>query len=259
MRQFTKTMSLLAAASAMALTPAPADAAALNVGDGAGCGCSGGTACGTSRGCVCRAPGTSGGVWFRRMPDGSMVPGDPNIPTTAVPVPTLPPSSGRPENFPADEWDRYTANPFGGTECVPYASAIRDALMMTTIVSTEVEIAAGASADVDVSPAQGWFDGYYIDLALRTDTGAPVPAEGVAVTPPFVVGCPLNACAGSTARSGRFLQAQDGCCLGRPFRAIVPRTSEGQPLRVRVTNNTAADVHVQVALSGFCVSRSICV
>lgn len=225
-----------------------------NAGD---CGCGGGAACGGAGSCVCRVPGGGGDVYYRRMPDGTMqVVDSTTIAGATVTVPTLPPESQRPQDFPASEWERYRANGFP-EDCVPYRDATRDALRMVPVVSDIVNIAADATETLTFAPPQGWLDAYYIDFAFYAATGV-IDERLVDVSYPVVAGCNPSSCIPATPINGRFMTAQDGCCNGRPFRAIVQRAVDGGVLTVSVTNNTAGDITAQGVLRGFCISRRIC-
>lgn len=200
----------------------------VNVGD---CGCGGGA------GCVRGAPG--GGVY----------------------MPTLPPEGQFPANFKQSDWDAYKAagGPQGLYGCVPYQDAARDGLLMSMVQSDPTTIAAGVTTNIDVQALNGWVDGYYLDISVRTAAGAALPPEAISLTPPRNVGCPVPACTRDVATSGRFFRSDQGCCLGKPYRSILTEQANGTPLRAAVTNHTAADAIVQITVRGFCVSTRVCV
>lgn len=251
--------TLAVVASLAALAPAELDRSAFehNAGD---CGCGGGSQCGGPGQCVCRVPGGGGDVYFRRMPDGTMVAVPAPSGDMVVTVPSLPPDGQRPRDFPATDWERYRDQGFP-SDCVPYKDAIRDALRMVPVVSNIATIAAAASAVLTFAPPQGWLDAYYIDFVARTAAGALVDPAGYTVSYPVVAGCPASSCIPTTAINATFMVGAGGgqCCNGRPFRAIVQRAADGGVLTTTVTNNTAADIVVQGVIRGFCVSNRICV
>lgn len=160
--------------------------------------------------------------------------------------------------FNAQMWNQYVAN-FRNMRCVPYEDAVRDGLMMSIVQSDPTTIAAGVTANVDIQALNGWVDGYYLDISARTAAGAALPPEAISLTPPRNVGCPVPACTRDVATSGRFFRSDQGCCLGKPYRSILTEQANGTPLRAAVTNHTAADAIIQIAVRGFCVSTRVCV
>lgn len=266
MRAFSRLM----AATLVATTPPAVDPQALNVGD---CGCGGSGSCGGGGGCVCTPTPPTWPPGFPVPPGwtidggGNLVgPGGPLRPTgtpdgTPVPVPILPPGSAQTPSGLANDaaYQSYARAGYGGQMCVPYKDAVKDCLFMKTVASPLTAVGIGATVNVDLSPAQGWFDMYYIDVVAYLTGGVDAGPDSFNMTIPTVVGCPTNACDTGLPINRRFFAANDGCCCGRPFRAIVPATSQGTPLRTAVTNLNAAAITVQVVGRGFCQSNRICV
>lgn len=260
MRAFTKMM----AATMIAVTE-KRDPHAANVGD-----CAGG--CGQQSGqCVCSpTPGWPPGYpippgWFQDPSSGNIVVANPgSAPPSAPPgspsnQPMLPPDYARPANMDMGVWNAWRAAGFGSVNCVPYLDAVKDCLFMKTIASALTAVGIGATVNIDVSPLNGWFDAYYIDVVTFLTGGVDAGPDSANMTIPTVVGCPIQACDTGLPINLRFFQARDACCCGRPFRAIIPRTSEGTPLRTAVTNLNAAAITAQVVVRGFCFSTRICV
>lgn len=260
MRKFTA----LQAAAAIAMVTPPAAAArgvndplAMNVGD---CGC-GGSCNGNAQFCTPRPPippgfTPEGGGYVWQGP-GNPPPGDPSIvPVTLPPGTTLPPAWGMPETIDAARYSQYLAR----MNCVPYKDAIRDCIMMKTIASAPTAVGIGATVNVDVAPAQGWFDAYYIDVVAWLTGGIDAGPDSFNMSQPTVVGCPPSACDTGVAINRYFYAARDACCCGRPFRAVVPSpSSAATPLRTAITNLNAAAITAQVIVRGFCYSGRICV
>ena len=266
MRAFTRIMS--ASLAALAVAPPAADPQALNVGD---CGCGGSGSCGTGGPCVCTPTGPQWPPGYP-IPDGwaldgggrLVAPTGPTVPPgTTVPtaVPIMPPGTAQtPNGYQNDpNWLAYARAGYGNQLCVPYKDAIRDCLFMKTVASPLTAVGIGATVNVDLSPAQGWFDMYYIDVMAYGVDGVAVGPTAFNMTIPTVVGCPTNACDTGLPINRSFFTAGDACCCGRPFRAIVPATSQGTPLRTAVTNLSPAAITVQVIGRGFCQSTRICV
>lgn len=244
-------------ASILAAPPLVQDPHAHNVGD---CGCGGGGCSGGAM--ICPNPLSGGnlvipGDVFTSNP-GPTVNAPPSGPGVTIQqlrdwVAQLP--AGLRPDLSQDTWARVFA---AARQCRPYEDATRDCNMMSLVASDPNTIATGVTEDIDIQPDQGILDVYYIDVSIRTAAGAALPPEAISITPPRVVGCPAPACSNDVATSGRFYQGVTGCCCGRPFRAVIPRTSEGTPLRMAVTNHTAADAVVQVAVRGICTSTRWC-
>lgn len=158
---------------------------------------------------------------------------------------------------PAIDW--YTANIIANPyPCVPYEDAIRDCLLMTPVSSGAPQtVAVGASALITIGPTRGWFDSFYIDLAvLDPATGLSVDPASWRITPPRVADCPQPC--DTTAQRGTFYVGIDGCCCGRPFRALIGRNADGEAMTFTFTNDGIAAVTVQAVVRGWCHARSLC-
>jgi len=152
------------------------------------------------------------------------------------------------------------------SDCTPYEDAVRDCLMMDTLVSAEVAVTVAGSVTISVSAAQGWFFAYYFDINVKRPGTPPAvtcidPCQ-YNMTQPTVQGCPPPPCqpGGNIARSANFYvkrETASGC--GRPFQAVIPSTSQGAPIDV-VVSGTAIAVGdlVQVQYRGFCFDTRIC-
>lgn len=149
--------------------------------------------------------------------------------------------------------------------CIPYEDAIKDCLMMDTLVSDVVIAAGGGIADISVSAAQGWFFAFYIDIQVvrpgaTRDLDVCLDACRYEMTQPLVQGCPPPPCQpnGNIARNAAFYLRRDtssGC--GRPFQAVIPSTSQGAPLQFRVSRLLDGD-RVQAQFRGFCFDTRVC-
>lgn len=158
---------------------------------------------------------------------------------------------------PAMDW--YTASIAAAPyPCVPYEDAIRDCLMMTPISSrAPVVVAVGASALLTIGPIRGWFDAFYFDISvLDPATGLSADPASYRLTPPRVADCPQPC--DTTAQRGTFWEGEDGCCCGRPFRALIGRTEDSEALTFTFTNDGIAPVSVQAIARGWCHARSLC-
>jgi hypothetical protein len=239
-----------------------------------GCGsCGGGGSCGAGQ-CVCEQrpfiwpsnlavpPGYQLGTGGVLILPGGQPATTTAPPGTAAPTIATPPPLGMQlptgPAFSAQMWADYVAR-FSSLRCVPYEDAIRDGLLMSMAQSDETAIAAGATANVDIQVENGWMDGYYFDISAVTDVGGAVVPEGVSMTPPRNVGCPVPACTRDVPTNSRFFRSDDGCCLGKPYRSILTETANGTPFRTAVTNNTAAPIVVQTIVRGFCTNTRVCV
>jgi hypothetical protein len=200
----------------------------------------------------------SGGVLILPSGQPAVASTPPGTPPTIVTPPPLGMELPTGPAFNASMWQQY-AQGFGAMRCVPYEDAVRDGLLMAMVQSDETDIAAGATVNVDIQALNGWVDGYYFDISMVTDVGGAVVTEGVSITPPRNVGCPVPACTRDVPTNARFFRSDDGCCLGKPYRSILTETANGTPFRTAVTNNTAAPIVVQTIVRGFCVNTRICV
>lgn len=149
--------------------------------------------------------------------------------------------------------------------CIPYEDAIKDCLMMDTLVSAVVAADASGNATISVSAAQGWFFAFYFDIQV-VRPGATIaddvciPECQYTMTQPLVDGCPPPPCqpGGNIARNAAFYVRRDtasGC--GRPFQAVIPSTSQGAPITVNVSRLVTGD-RVQVQYRGFCFDTRVC-
>lgn len=149
--------------------------------------------------------------------------------------------------------------------CIPYEDAIKDCLMMDTLVSEVVIADATGNAVVNVSAAQGWFFAFYFDIQV-VRPGATiaddvcVPECQYTMTQPLVQNCPPPPCqpGGNIQRNAAFYVRRDtssGC--GRPFQAVIPSTSQGAPIQVAVSRLVTGD-RVQVQYRGFCFDTRVC-
>lgn len=143
--------------------------------------------------------------------------------------------------------------------CVPYEDAIRDCLLMTDLTSGDpVTIAAGASALLTIGPTRGWFDAFYFSInALDPATATTVDPSSYRLTPPQVADCPQPC--DTTAMRAIYMSDLEGCCCGRPFRAIIGRDADGEALTFTVTNDGLAAITVQARVRGWCHARSLCI
>ena len=269
MRAFTKTTPAILAALAMPGVASEdrdtprvrlVDPLAHNVGAGCGCGTGGPQVCTPTPGGG--YGGGYGGGGIDPAGNGSLtgtipVPptGDPGIVPLMGGIPVTPP-----DTMTAETWARYVRDRTAGQVCIPYSDAIRDCVMMTRMATAPTVVGIGATVNVDFTPPSGWADIYYVDVVALSAEGIDAGPTSFNATRPTVVGCPNPPCDTGVPVNGRFWSTLDnGCCCGRPFRAIVPPTAQATPLRTAVTNLNAAAITVQYVYYGFCFGGRICV
>lgn len=206
-------------------------------------------------GCGCVPTGPVPPVIYTPPPDGT--PRAPRYPTPDI----LWPKSMRDiDGNPQTAYDWYAAQMAanGDYGCVPYVDAVRDCIMMLPVSSgTPVSVGAGASTLLTIGPTRGWLDSFYFDIvALNPATGLSVDPASFRITPPRVSDCPQPA--DTTPQRGTFNAAIDGCCCGRPLRAIIGRSIDNEAMTLTFTNDGIATVSVQAIVRGFPHARSLC-
>lgn len=141
--------------------------------------------------------------------------------------------------------------------CVPYKDDKADCRNMTIVPGALVSIAPGATETVTIGAVRGLLDVFYIDIVFLTDVGVPLDPRIFTMTRPRVADCPTPCTDGAAPAS--MYAGIDGCCCGRPFRALIGRTTDGEDLTFDVTNHGAAAAEIFPAVRGFCYQRNLCI
>lgn len=140
----------------------------------------------------------------------------------------------------------------------PHEDPRWDDMHMQRLLSEPTTVAAGVTADVEVSPVAGTFAAFYWGI-LAVDPATQVEQVDWRAGTPRIEGCPVPCGSGITNSLAQLVMRVPEACCGHPFVAWLDRRAEDTPLLVSVTNNQAAgDLLFQVELRGYCCSTRIC-
>jgi hypothetical protein len=132
---------------------------------------------------------------------------------------------------------------------------------LQVLFSDRVALPAATVTNVDVEPQAGCFFAVGWSIFVFDPTTG-VGSMDWSFRRPRINGCPIACDDLDRLIQGAFaqydFQKTPDCCI-MPLRALLQRPSEEQPLRIPVSNDTAATtLNAQVKLYGFCCSTRIC-
>lgn len=154
-------------------------------------------------------------------------------------------------------WGRAMAEVMARGKAEPYVDPIYDFANMDVLYSEFITALPGVAINIDVSPEQGTFAGFYYSV-VAVDPTTQVEQVDWQIVRPAVVGCPSPCSTAGPILPSFVRRSPDGCC-GIPLSAFLDRRSETVPLRASFLNNQAAgNLLVQMEVRGYCCSTRIC-